>query len=270
VLAIGTIVALLDLTSEGELTSNPESEQGYDAIGRHFPPSPDDEYVNELILVRSPSLSVDEPAFREKVDAVLAEVESSGVVHNAESFFSSGDASLVSPDRDATLIPVGLSGDCEEGAGTLLGIVQAADGGEFDVKMSGECTADRDLNEILDEDLKTGELYFGLPAALLILIGVFGALVAAIVPLVVAFFSIAIALGLAAILSQGLGLSVFLFQMTTVMGLAIATDYGLFIVSRYREERGASSASPHSAGWPSCSACSPGSTRIPPRPQQTQ
>jgi RND superfamily putative drug exporter len=237
VLAIGTIVALLDLTTEGELTSNPESEQGYDAIGRHFPPSPDDEYVNELILVRSPSLSVDEPAFREKVDAVLAEVESSGVVHNAESFFSSGDASLVSPDRDATLIPVGLSGDCEEGAGTLLGIVQAADGGEFDVKMSGECTADRDLNEILDEDLKTGELYFGLPAALLILIGVFGALVAAIVPLVVAFFSIGIALGLAAIFSKGFDLSVFLFQMTTVMGLAIAADYGLFIVSRYREER---------------------------------
>jgi len=236
VLAIATIVGLLDLTTEGELTSNPESEQGYEAIGRHFPPSPDDEYVNELILVRSPSLSLDDPAFREKVDAVLAEVQSSGVVH-AESFFSSGDASLVSPDRDATLIPVGLSGDCEEGAGTLLGIVQAADGGEFDVQMSGECSADRDLNEILDEDLKTGELYFGLPAALLILIGVFGALVAAIVPLVVAFFSIGIALGLAAIFSQGFDLSVFLFQMTTVMGLAIAADYGLFIVSRYREER---------------------------------
>ena len=38
-------------------------------------------------------------------------------------------------------------------------------------------------------------------------------------------------------LSQGFELSVFLFQMTTVMGLAIATDYGLFILSRYREER---------------------------------
>jgi RND superfamily putative drug exporter len=62
-------------------------------------------------------------------------------------------------------------------------------------------------------------------------------LVAAVVPLVVAFFSIGIALGLAAIFRQGLDLSVFLFQMTTVMGLAIAADHGLFIVSRYREER---------------------------------
>ena len=239
VLGVVTIAALLDLTSEGELTSNPESEQGYEAIGRHFPPDPNEEYVNELILVRSETATVDEPAFRDKVGALLAEVESSGVANNAESFYESGEASLVSPDRSATLIPVGLRGDCEAGAATLADIVEAADGGEFDVFLSGECSADNDLNEILDEDLKTGELYFGLPAALVILVLVFGTLVAAIVPLLVAFFSIGVALGLAAILSQGFDLSVFLFQMTTIMGLAIAADYGLFIVSRYREERAA-------------------------------
>ncbi len=237
VLATATIVALLDLTSEGELTSDPESEQGYEAIGSHFPPDPNAEFVNELILVRSASLTVDDPAFRDKVDAVLADVQRSRVANNAESFYSSGDESLVSEERDATLVPVGLAGDCEEGASVLAGIADAAGGDEFEVFLSGECSADNDLNAILDEDLKTGELYFGLPAALVVLVLVFGALVAALVPLVVAFFSIGIALGLAAMLSQGFDLSVFLFQMTTVMGLAIATDYGLFIVSRYREER---------------------------------
>ena len=237
VVAIATIVALLDLTSEGELTSSPESEQGYEAIGRHFPPDPNEDYVNELILVRSASLTVDDPAFRDKVGAVLADVQQSGVANNAESFYSGGDESLVSEDRDAALVPVGLTGDCEEGADVLAGIAEAAGDDDFEVFLSGECSADNDLNAILDEDLKTGELYFGLPAALVVLILVFGALVAALVPLVVAFFSIGIALGLAAILSQGFDLSVFLFQMTTVMGLAIATDYGLFIVSRYREER---------------------------------
>jgi uncharacterized membrane protein YdfJ with MMPL/SSD domain len=237
VLAIATIVALLDLTSEGELTSEPESERGYEAIGRHFPPDPNEEYVTELILVRSASLTVDDPAFRDKVGAVLAGVRQSGVANNAESFYSSGDESLVSRDRTASLIPVGLRGDCEEGAGVLAGIVETAGDDEYEVFLSGECSADRDLNAILDEDLKTGELYFGLPAAFVILILVFGALVAALLPLVIAFFSIGIALGLAAILSQGFELSVFLFQMTTVMGLAIATDYGLFILSRYREER---------------------------------
>ena len=247
VVGIGTIASLLDLTSEGEITSNPESDRGYEAIGRHFPPSPNEEFVNELILVRSASLTIDAPPFRALVETLLAEVQASGVANNATSYYQRLDESLVSQDRRATIIPVGLMGDCEEGADRLIRIVEIADapafdvaaGGAFDVTISGECSADRDINMILDEDLKTGELYFGLPAALVILILVFGTLVAAVVPLVVALFSIGIALGLAAIFSQGFDLSVFLFQMTTVMGLAIAADYGLFIVSRYREERAA-------------------------------
>ena len=103
VLGIATIVALLDLTSEGELTSNPESERGYEAIGRHFPPDPNEEYVNELILVRSATSTVDDPAFRDKVGALFAEVESSGVANNAESFYESEDASprLGGSQRDA-------------------------------------------------------------------------------------------------------------------------------------------------------------------------
>jgi uncharacterized membrane protein YdfJ with MMPL/SSD domain len=239
VLGVGTIVALLDLTSEGELTSNPESEQGYTLIGEHFPRDSDDEYVNELILVRSETLDVDDPRFRNTVERVLAEARATGYVHNATSAYESDEPALVSRDRRATIIPIGLQGDCEEGAGRLFEIVRAVDAEPFDVALSGECSAERDLNRILDEDLKTGELYFGIPAALVILVLVFGTLVASVVPLLIAFFSIGISLGLAAILSQGLDLSVFLFQMTTVMGLAIATDYGLFIVSRYREERGA-------------------------------
>ena len=237
IVGLAMIVALLELTSEGELTSNPESEQGYDAIDRHFPPNPDDEYVDELVLVRSERLTVDDSAFRTKVEEVLEQLRASGFAHNATSIYESRDEALVSEDRSAALIPVGLQGDCEDGGAKLIAISQAADRGDFDVHVSGECSADADLNKILDEDLKTGELYFGLPAALLILVLVFGALVAAVVPLVVAVFSIGIALGVAALFSQGFDLSVFLFQMTTVMGLAIATDYGLFIVSRYREER---------------------------------
>ena len=118
-----------------------------------------------------------------------------GAVHNAESTYESGDTSLVSQNRHATLIPVGLMGDCEEGAGKLMEVVAAADGGVFDVTITGECSADRDLNQVLSDDLKTGELYFGIPAALVILVLVFGAVVAAVVPLVIAVFSIVIALG---------------------------------------------------------------------------
>ncbi len=239
VLAIGAIALLLGsvLTSEGGITSNPESEQGYALLGRHFPPDPNAEYVDEFMVVRSRRLTVDDPAFRRKVEAVFAAVRTSGAVHNAESYDASDDRSLVAPNRHATVIPIGLMGDCEEGAGKLVEIAQRAEGGSFDVTVTGDCTADRDVDQILAHDLRTGELYFGLPAALVILVLVFGALASALMPLAVALFSIVIALGLSAVVGQAFDLSVYLVNMLTVMGLAIATDYALFIVSRYREER---------------------------------
>jgi RND superfamily putative drug exporter len=88
------------------------------------------------------------------------------------------------------------------------------------------------------EDLQEGELQFGLPAALIILLLVFGAVVAGLVPLLMALVSIVVALGLAALLAQQFELSVYVTNMLTAMGLALEVDYSLFVVSRYREERG--------------------------------
>ena len=67
---------------------------------------------------------------------------------------------------------------------------------------------------------------------------VFGAVVAGVVPLLMAMFSIVAALGLMSLLSQPFELSVFIVNMLTGMGLALGIDYSLFVISRYREERG--------------------------------
>jgi RND superfamily putative drug exporter len=66
---------------------------------------------------------------------------------------------------------------------------------------------------------------------------VFGALVAGLVPVLMAILSIIVALGLVALISLGFSLSVFIVNMLTGMGLALGIDYSLFVVSRYREER---------------------------------
>src|SRR5262249_8987048 len=102
----------------------------------------------------------------------------------------------------------------------------------------GEGTLDHDFNDLSQHDLKSGELQVGLPAALIILILVFGAVFAGLVPLLMAIVSIVVALGLCALVAEAFTLSVFVVNMLTGMGLALGMDYSLFVGSRYREERG--------------------------------
>ena len=120
----------------------------------------------------------------------------------------------------------------------LLSLVERSDGRDgFSVVMTGGGTLDHDFNALSQHDLKSGELQVGLPAALIVLVLVFGAVVAGLVPLLMAFVSIIVALGLCALVADAFSLSVFVVNMLTGMGLALGIDYSLFVVSRYREER---------------------------------
>ena len=92
-------------------------------------------------------------------------------------------------------------------------------------------------HSLSQRDLQSGELAFGLPIALLILILVFGSLLAGLVPIAMAMISILVSLGAVALLSLEFGFSVFIVNMLTGMGLALGIDYSLFVISRYREER---------------------------------
>jgi RND superfamily putative drug exporter len=77
----------------------------------------------------------------------------------------------------------------------------------------------------------------GLPVALVILVLVFGALVAAGLPLAMGLISIVVALALAFVVGQALDLSVFLENVATMLGLGLGIDYSLFLVTRFRAER---------------------------------
>ncbi|HEX6660089.1 MAG TPA: MMPL family transporter, partial [Ilumatobacter sp.] len=117
--------------------------------------------------------------------------------------------------------------------------VQAADGRDgFDVTITGEHTLEADFDTLAGEDLRDGELGFGLPVALIVLLIVFGSVVAGLVPLLSALISITVALALLALVGQVFPLSVFATNMLTGMGLALGIDYSLFVLSRFREERG--------------------------------
>jgi RND superfamily putative drug exporter len=224
-----------DLTTESQVTNNPESEQAYELIGSRIPFDPDEE-VNELIVVQTPSFTADEPAFRAKVVDLAESIRREGAVV-AHHPYEEGRGDLFSPDRHAALITVGLIRDAESDVEEVIDTVERADGGDFVVKITGEWTTDRDFNELSQHDLQEGELKFGLPAAFIVLLLVFGTIVAGLVPVLMAIVSILVALGLTALLGQTFELSIFTVNMLTGMGLALGIDYSLFVISRFREER---------------------------------
>jgi uncharacterized membrane protein YdfJ with MMPL/SSD domain len=238
VLAVGSIGTSLGdvLTTDAEMTNNPESYRGYDLVRAHFPPSND--YVNELVVVYSRLLPVRDPAFRAKVESVAHSLEQTGVVQPVRTFYTTGERRLVSPNGHATILLVGLEGDGDEGIGRVIDAVDAADTQGFDTTITGEFTADHDFTHLSQEDLEQGELQFGLPVALIVLLLVFGAVVAGLLPVLVALVSIVVALGLTALVGQAYDLSVYVVNMISGMGLALGIDYSLFVVSRFREERG--------------------------------
>ena len=167
-------------------------------------------------------------------EAARSRAEAIGVVYRAATYYDTRNPAQVSRDRHATLIGIQRKADVDP----LLSLVERSDGENgFSVVMTGEGTLDHDFNDLSQHDLKSGELQFGLPAALVILILVFGAVVAGLIPLVMAMVAIVVALGLCAILAEAFSLSVFFVNMLTGMGLALGIDYSLFVVSRYREER---------------------------------
>ena len=120
----------------------------------------------------------------------------------------------------------------------MLRAVGAADGRNgYEVVMTGVAAWGFEGNQLAASDLRRGEL-IGIPAALVILVVVFGAIVAAVVPLVLAAAAIAIAAAATALLGTTFSLSVFALNIILSMGLAVGIDYSLFVVSRFREERG--------------------------------
>ena len=230
------VIALLlgnALTSDGDVTSNPESKQAEALIHESFPPAP---APSEIVIVRSDRYTVDDPAFKAKVLALSGRGAALAVVADAHSYYASDDDSLVSKDRHATMVPVMTRG---EEILPLVELVQSENGTDgFQVAITGSLTADADFEKLSEEDLQKGELLIGLPAALIILLLVFGAVVAGLVPVLLGLLSIVIAVALTALVGQVFEVSFFVVNMISAMGLALGIDYALFILSRFREERG--------------------------------
>ena len=219
------------------------------------------ERVAEVVAISSPSLTVDDEAFRAKVEAVHADIMSLGSetieagingapIHH---YYQALDAApfmtpeqlqqllaiLVSADGGTVMMHYTLRGTLEEALTNIEEMVhkvEAADAGDdFWVTQFGGASVAYENNELALHDLERGER-FGVPMALVVLLLLFGAVVATMLPLGLAIVSIVTALAAVAVIGQQFPLVFFVTLMVVMIGLAVGIDYSLLIVSRFKEE----------------------------------
>jgi uncharacterized membrane protein YdfJ with MMPL/SSD domain len=222
------------LTSDIETTRQTDSKQGAALLARAFPQdrAERDRELTETVVVRGRQGDRTQDA---RVRALARELHAAGATAVVTSLHGKP---LVSRDGRARAILLGLGPDGDERIPAVYRAVKRLDAQPgYEAAVSGGWTSDADQGQASRDDLRAGELLFGLPAALLVLLLVFGAVVAGMVPIVLALVSIVVALALATGLGQAYDLSLYAVNMVTAMGLALGIDYSLFVLSRYREER---------------------------------
>ena len=225
IVLVGT--SLHGLSTQAHVIGNPQSVAATNAIDQAFPQIAA-QTKGDVILVSSALYTAKSAQGQSFGKRLLASVASQpGVSH----LHFVG----VSPDGHSALLSLLLASD--SGAKQVEAVLAQLSGHGFTATITGYRSVNYDFGQQAQKDLEGGELALGLPAALIVLMLVFGAVVAGLVPLLMAILSIIVALGLVAIVSVEFTLSTFIVNMLTGMGLALGIDYSLFVVSRYREER---------------------------------
>jgi len=187
----------------------------------------------ELIVIKSTSAVFGDTTFD---DAIATAVTTAQDVPGVESAVAPTPEGGVSAEGHSAIVTVTL----EEGAPDTTGedfvaALSAAQPATFQYLPFGEQSAGATFDALAEDTLMRGEV-IGISVALLILVVVFGALVAAGIPLLVALVSITAAVGATAIVGSAFDLSFFIVNMITMMGLALGIDYSLVTVQRFREE----------------------------------
>src|SRR5947209_4426703 len=229
------------LALRGGASETTESARASDLLNQAFP-SPFADYV--AIVVHGPVRWTNQ-RFGVVLDTLKAATERRPYVSQVISVRSIGESSFVSQDRRTTFLIAALTPeftsdinksvipDLRDKIRNALAQAPGADG--FDVKVTGFPALDHDVRTISAEDTERGEAR-ALPLTLVVLVVAFGAMVAAMLPVIVGVLAITIALGLVTVAANYLPMSVFVLNITTMVGLGVGIDYSLLIVTRFREE----------------------------------
>ncbi|BFL75419.1 MMPL family transporter [Corynebacterium pseudogenitalium] len=156
-------------------------------------------------------------------------------IDSVTSYFDTKNPNLVNADHSLAFAAIGLKGDDEQTLKDFRTIEGALTDTSAPVEIAGATAVADALDEGMSHDISRAEKA-ALPLVGILLLVVFGSVVAACMPLVVGGLSILGSLGILSLLAGFSQVNVFAQAVVTLLGLGLAIDYGLFMVSRFREE----------------------------------
>ncbi len=178
---------------------------------------------------------VADPATKRRVMALEREVRRRPDVASVSGYYDTGSRAFVSRDGQATYFAVALvprEDKAWQEAGAEIAEELSARPG---VLVGGPAIAQEQVNKQVEEDLKKAEM-LAFPLLFLLSLLFFRSLVAALLPLMIGGLAIIGTFLILRVASEFASISIFALNLTTALGLGLAIDYSLFIVSRYREE----------------------------------
>ena len=189
-----------------------------------------------IVIFTDPDGDAASPAFQETVAEAVAPLADEPIVDEILTYADVNDATFVSKGGEKTFALVRLTEEMEDAVDDvehLAGLIDAPDGVETVV--TGIPVVQHEFNDAVEQDLVRAEL-ISLPIAMIILLAVFGTVVGAALPLIIAGMALPTSIAIIGLLAKVTEMSIFVTNVTTMIGLALSIDYALFMVSRFREE----------------------------------
>ena len=184
-----------------------------------------------ILLFHSPDENFD--AAKQHLAQLKAEYPEQ--IDSVTSYFDTKNPNLVNDDHSLAFAAIGLKGDDEQTLKDFRTIQGALTDTSAPVEIAGATAVADALDNGMSHDISRAEKA-ALPLVGILLLVVFGSVVAACMPLIVGGLSILGSLGILSILAGFSQVNVFAQAVVTLLGLGLAIDYGLFMVSRFREE----------------------------------
>jgi uncharacterized membrane protein YdfJ with MMPL/SSD domain len=198
--------------------------------------------ARESVLVQTRTWTVEEDAFKAAVAGLVQTLSGEPNVTNIVSPIDHPAAGLISKDRHSILVQFDVKGKAAKAQDKIAPILAAVDSVQAGnpsviIEEFGQASSDYAMSKRMDRDMSRAEMT-SLPLTIAILLIAFGALIAAGLPVLLAFSAVLAATGINSIVSQVVPTDKqSVGAIILMLGMAVGIDYSLFYLRREREER---------------------------------